>query len=153
MRLARLSTPAGPVSGRYDDGVVYADDGRYEVGVDGNLLAPCDPSAIYCVGRNYAATIEQMEYERPDEPDFFIKPPASLLGHGESIAYPDFTEELTYAGELAAVIDERCRSNRRPTAPTGRVTPRNGWRATTDIGRLRPDRAGETGTVKVKSRH
>ncbi len=110
MRLARLSTPAGPVSGRYDDGVVYADDGRYEVGVDGELLAPCEPSAIYCVGRNYAATLEQMEYERPDEPDFFIKPPASLLGHGESIPFPDFTDELTYAGELAAVIDERCRA-------------------------------------------
>lgn len=110
MRLARLSTPAGPVSGRYDDGVVYADDGRYEVGVDGELLPPCEPSAIYCVGRNYAATLEQMEYERPDEPDFFIKPPASLLGHRESIPYPDFTDELTYAGELAAVIDERCRA-------------------------------------------
>ena len=110
MRLARLSTPTGPVSGRYDDGVVYADDGRYEVGVDGDLLPPCEPSAIYCVGRNYAATIEQMEYERPDEPDFFIKPPASLLGHEQPIPYPEFTEELTYAGELAAVIDERCRS-------------------------------------------
>ena len=109
MRLARLSTPAGPVSGRYDDGVVYADDGRYEVGVDGGLLPPCDPSALYCVGRNYAATLEQMEYERPDEPDFFIKPPASLLGHEQPISYPEFTDELTYAGELAAVIDERCR--------------------------------------------
>ncbi|WP_255168540.1 fumarylacetoacetate hydrolase family protein [Natrononativus amylolyticus] len=109
MRLARLSTPAGPVAGRYEDGTVYADDGAYEVGRDGRLLPPCEPSALYCVGRNYAETLEQMEYERPDEPDFFIKPPTALLGHGEAITYPDFTDELTYAGELAAVIDRRCR--------------------------------------------
>ncbi|WIV68042.1 fumarylacetoacetate hydrolase family protein [Natrialbaceae archaeon AArc-T1-2] len=109
MRLARLATPEGPVAGRYEDGVVYADDGRYEVGRDGHLLPPCEPSALYCVGRNYAATLEQMEYERPEEPDFFIKPPTALVGHDRPIPYPDFTDELTYAGELAAVIDERCR--------------------------------------------
>ena len=77
MRLARLLTPEGPVSGEYEDGVVYGDDGTYEVGRDGRLLPPCEPSALYCVGRNYAETIEQMEYERPEEPDFFVKPPAS----------------------------------------------------------------------------
>ncbi|TYL38537.1 fumarylacetoacetase [Natronococcus pandeyae] len=108
MRLARIATPDGPVTGRYEDGVVHADGDSYEVGTDGDLLPPCDPSALYCVGRNYAATLAQMEYDRPDEPDFFIKPPASLLAHEEPIPYPEFTNELTYAGELAAVIDERC---------------------------------------------
>ncbi|WP_135851836.1 fumarylacetoacetate hydrolase family protein [Halorussus salinus] len=110
MRLARLLTPEGPVSGRYDDGVIRADDGTYEVGRDGRLLPPADPSALYCVGRNYAETLDQMEYERPDEPDFFIKPPASLLAHEQPIPYPEFTDELTYAGELAAVVGERCRN-------------------------------------------
>lgn len=109
MRLARLLTPDGPVAGEYDDGLVRADNGTYEVGRDGRLLPPCRPSALYCVGRNYAATIERMEYERPDEPDFFIKPPTALRGHGQPVAYPPFTDELTYAGELVAVIDERCR--------------------------------------------
>ena len=110
MRLARLLTPEGPVSGRYEDGMVEADDGVYEVGRDGRLLPPCEPSALYCVGRNYAETLDQMAYERPDEPDFFIKPPASLLGHRRPIRYPEWTDELTYAGELVAVIDERCRN-------------------------------------------
>jgi 2-keto-4-pentenoate hydratase/2-oxohepta-3-ene-1,7-dioic acid hydratase in catechol pathway len=50
-----------------------------------------------------------MEYERPAEPDFFLKPPTSLLAHERSVRYPDWTDELTYAGELVAVIDERCR--------------------------------------------
>ncbi|NEU57464.1 fumarylacetoacetate hydrolase family protein [Halorussus sp. MSC15.2] len=110
MRVARLLTADGPVSGEYEDGVVHAEDGTYEVGRDGRLLPPCDPSALYCVGRNYAETLDQMEYERPDEPDFFIKPPTSLVAHGEPIPYPDFTDELTYAGELAAVVGERCRN-------------------------------------------
>lgn len=110
MRLARLLTPDGPIAGEYAGGVVRADDGVYEVGRDGRLLPPCEPSALYCVGRNYAETLDQMEYERPEEPDFFIKPPTALLGYEEPIPYPEFTEELTYAGELAAVIDRRCRN-------------------------------------------
>ncbi|GAB3683638.1 fumarylacetoacetate hydrolase family protein [Salinarchaeum chitinilyticum] len=110
MRIARLLTTNGPVAGEYVDGVVHAEDGRYEVGRDGRLLPPCEPSALYCVGRNYAATLDQMDYERPDEPDFFIKPPAALLAHEQPIPYPSFTDELTYAGELAAVIGERCRN-------------------------------------------
>ena len=117
MRLARLRSADGPVSGEYRDGVVYAADGEYEVSVDGDLLPPCEPSALYCVGRNYVATIDQMGYERPDKPSFFIKPPASLTGHGAPIRYPAFTDELTYAGELAAVIDERCRDITRDEVP------------------------------------
>lgn len=110
MRIARLLTPRGPVRGRYDDGTIFTDDGSYEVGRDGHLLPPTDPMTIYCVGRNYADTLEQMEYERPAEPTFFIKPRTALVAHEMPIRYPSFTNELTYAGELAAVIDERCRN-------------------------------------------
>ena len=108
MRRARLRTPGGVVSGRYGDGVVTAQDAEYIVGRDGKLTYPCSPSALYCVGRNFAETLDQMEYEQPDEPDFFIKPPASLVGQDDSIWYPDWTNELTYAGELVAVIGEEC---------------------------------------------
>jgi 2-keto-4-pentenoate hydratase/2-oxohepta-3-ene-1,7-dioic acid hydratase in catechol pathway len=109
MRLARLQTPDGVVSGRYEDGVVVTGEGEYVVGRDGTLTYPCSPSALYCVGRNYAETLDQMDYERPDQPDFFIKPPAALVGPGSPVRYPRWTDELTYAGELVAVIDERCR--------------------------------------------
>ncbi|MFC6988994.1 fumarylacetoacetate hydrolase family protein [Haloplanus sp. GCM10025708] len=108
MRLARIETDAGVVSGEYEDGVVSTDDGEYVVGEDAELVAPCEPSSLYCVGRNYAETLEQMEYETPDEPDFFIKPPASVVGPGDDVPYPTFSEEVTYAGELAAVVGERC---------------------------------------------
>ncbi|MEF8780718.1 MAG: fumarylacetoacetate hydrolase family protein [Haloferacaceae archaeon] len=109
MRRARLLTPDGPVEGRYEDGRIEAAEGTYAVGRDGRLLPPCEPSALYCVGRNFAETLDRMDYDRPEEPDFFIKPPASLLAHGRPIPYPEFTDELTYAGELVAVIDRRCR--------------------------------------------
>jgi 2-keto-4-pentenoate hydratase/2-oxohepta-3-ene-1,7-dioic acid hydratase in catechol pathway len=110
MQLARMQTAEGIVTGRYEDGRLIAADGEYTPGRDGVLTAPCSPSALYCVGRNFAATLDQMDYDRPDEPDFFIKPPASVTGPDQPVRYPDWTEELTYAGELVAVIDERCRA-------------------------------------------
>ncbi|WP_416840534.1 fumarylacetoacetate hydrolase family protein [Haloferax sp. DFSO52] len=108
MRLARIRTDDGVMTGEYDDGVVETDDGQYDVGADADLLAPCDPSALYCVGRNYVAKIDQMDYDIPDQPDWFIKPPVSVLDPGADIEYPAWTEELTYAGELAVVIDREC---------------------------------------------
>ena len=107
-KYARVSTADGIRTGEYDDGVVTTDEGEYVVGKDADLLAPCEPSAFYCVGRNYGEKVEQMGYDVPEKPDFFIKGPTSLLGPGEDIVYPSFTEELTYAGELAAVIGEQC---------------------------------------------
>ncbi|KAB7519968.1 fumarylacetoacetate hydrolase family protein [Halosegnis rubeus] len=107
-KYARVSTDDGIRTGEYDDGVVATDEGEYVVGEDADLLAPCEPSAFYCVGRNYGEKVEQMGYDVPEKPDFFIKGPTSLLGPGEDIVYPSFTEELTYAGELAVVIGEQC---------------------------------------------
>ena len=108
MKLARLQTSEGVVTGRYEAGRVLTGDGEYVVGRDGTLTYPCSPSALYCVGRNFAETLDQMEYSRPEEPDFFIKPPAALVGPDQPIRYPPWTDELTYAGELVAVIDQRC---------------------------------------------
>ena len=108
MRLARAQTADGIVTGEYDNGVIHADGTTYSINPDGaTLLPPADPSALYCIGRNYAATLDQMDYDVPDEPDFFIKPPTALLAPGEPLSYPRFTDELTYAGELAAVIDKQ----------------------------------------------
>ena len=138
MRQARLRTDGGIVRGQYRDGRIVADDGEYRVGRDGSLTYPCSPSAIYCVGRNYADTLEQMDYERPSEPDFFIKPPASLLGHGDAIRYPRWTDELTYAGELAAVVGRRCRD-----VPAGTVSEViRGYTILNDVDAL--DQAGRT---------
>ena len=108
MKLARVETPDGVLEGEYDDGTVRTDEGTY--GPDEyDLLAPCEPSVFYCVGRNFGEKVDQMDYEIPEVPDFFIKPPVSLHHPETPIPYPSFSSELTYAGELAAVIGEECK--------------------------------------------
>jgi len=108
MKRARIAVDGEIHAGEYRDGVVETDAETFVVGEDGHLAPPCDPSALYCVGRNFAETLDQMEYDMPDQPAFFIKPPAAVVAHEEPIPYPTFSDEVTYAGELCAVIDERC---------------------------------------------
>lgn len=107
MRLARARTTDGVVEGRYVNSAVVTDDREYEIGTEAKLLAPCTPSAIYCLGKNYAKAIEEKGYERPSQPDFFIKPPVSVYPPNREIPYPGFSKKVTYAGELAAIVDER----------------------------------------------
>ncbi|MFB6178819.1 MAG: fumarylacetoacetate hydrolase family protein [Halorientalis sp.] len=108
MKLARADTPDGVVEGEYVDGVLETDDQSYDLGEEATLLAPCDPDVLFCVGRNFGEKVAQMDYDVPDIPDWFIKPPHSLHPPEQPIPYPEWTEELTYAGELAVVIDEQC---------------------------------------------
>ncbi|WP_338742027.1 fumarylacetoacetate hydrolase family protein [Haloplanus salilacus] len=108
MKRTRIAVDGEIHAGEYRDGVVETDAGAFVVGEDGHLAPPCEPSALYCVGRNFAETLDQMEYDVPEQPSFFIKPPASVVAHDRPVPYPTFSEEVTYAGELCAVIDEQC---------------------------------------------
>ena len=110
MKLARAQTPDGVVTGTYENGVLESAENRYEIGAEADLLAPVSPSTLYCVGRNYASTNELMEYDQPPEPDFFIKPSVATHPPETPIPYPTFSDELTYAGELAAVVGETCKN-------------------------------------------
>jgi 2-keto-4-pentenoate hydratase/2-oxohepta-3-ene-1,7-dioic acid hydratase in catechol pathway len=139
MKLARIETDDGIQAGRYEDGTVLTEGGEFEVGVDGALRAPCEPGTVYCVGRNYAATLDQMDYDRPDQPDWFIKPAVAVHDPGAPIEYPAWTDELTYAGELAAVVDREC------TALDGEADVREavrGWTIMNDLDAL--DQPGRT---------
>lgn len=108
MKRARIETDDGVLEGEYDDGTVTTETGAYEIGEDARLLAPCEPGTFYCVGRNFGEKVDQMDYDIPDKPDWFIKPAVSLHHPETPIEYPAWTEELTYAGELAVVIDDTC---------------------------------------------
>jgi 2-keto-4-pentenoate hydratase/2-oxohepta-3-ene-1,7-dioic acid hydratase in catechol pathway len=72
------------------------------------LLAPCDPSKIVCVGRNYAAHAAEMGNELPKEPLIFLKPPSSIIGPGETILLPQISNRVEHEGELAVVISKKC---------------------------------------------
>jgi len=46
---------------------------------DVRLLAPCVPTKIVCVGRNYADHAKELGNEVPENPLLFLKPPSAVL--------------------------------------------------------------------------
>jgi 2-keto-4-pentenoate hydratase/2-oxohepta-3-ene-1,7-dioic acid hydratase in catechol pathway len=76
-------------------------EGEYE------LLAPCNPSKIVAVGKNYALHAAEMGTPPPSEPLIFLKPSTTLNSHNKPIIYPKQTKRLDYEGELALVIGDR----------------------------------------------
>ena len=80
---------------------------------DVNLMPPCDPRNIVCVGKNYAKHIAEMGGDAgdlPKEPGLFLKGLNTLAGTGDPIPYPGWTNELHYEGELAVVIGTAMRN-------------------------------------------
>jgi 2-keto-4-pentenoate hydratase/2-oxohepta-3-ene-1,7-dioic acid hydratase in catechol pathway len=73
-----------------------------------HILAPCAPSKIIAVGRNYGKHAAEMGAEVPPEPLLFMKPSTSVTGPDSPIYYPTQTQRLDYEGELALVIGDRC---------------------------------------------
>lgn len=75
------------------------------------LLAPCAPSKIVCVGRNYRQHAAELGNDVPQEPLLFLKPSTTLIANQRDIQYPPQSERVDYEGELAIVIGDRCRNN------------------------------------------
>jgi 2-keto-4-pentenoate hydratase/2-oxohepta-3-ene-1,7-dioic acid hydratase in catechol pathway len=73
------------------------------------LLAPVEPAAIVCVGRNYRDHVGEKGMAAPAEPLLFAKLPNALIGPGEPIVRPASTRELDLECELAVVIGARAR--------------------------------------------
>src|SRR5215204_5280961 len=84
--------------------------------VGARLLPPCSPTKIVCVGRNYAEHAKELGNEVPSEPLIFLKPPSSLIGHGESVVYPSISQNVHFEGELGVVIGRRAKHVRREEA-------------------------------------
>jgi 2-keto-4-pentenoate hydratase/2-oxohepta-3-ene-1,7-dioic acid hydratase in catechol pathway len=72
------------------------------------LLAPCSPSKIVAVGKNYAKHAVEMGTSVPQEPLLFLKPPTAILGLEREILYPSQSRQVEYEGELALLIGQRC---------------------------------------------
>lgn len=73
------------------------------------LLAPCEPTKIVCVGKNYADHAREMGSEPPGFPVLFLKGVNTLNRMDGAIHAPDFVERLDYEGELAVVIGRRAK--------------------------------------------
>lgn len=72
------------------------------------MLAPCAPSKIVAIGKNYAKHAAEMGTPVPAEPLIFMKPPTAVIATGQAIQYPPQTSHIDYEGELALVIGDRC---------------------------------------------
>ncbi|NEP16371.1 MAG: fumarylacetoacetate hydrolase family protein [Leptolyngbya sp. SIO4C1] len=72
------------------------------------LLAPCAPSKVVAVGKNYAQHASEMGGDVPAEPLLFLKPATAVIANGAAILYPPQSERVDYEGELALVIGDRC---------------------------------------------
>ncbi|MBD2383920.1 fumarylacetoacetate hydrolase family protein [Cylindrospermum sp. FACHB-282] len=71
------------------------------------ILAPCAPSKIVAVGKNYADHAAEMGTSVPAEPLIFLKPPTSIIASESEIKYPEQSQQVDYEGELAIVIGDR----------------------------------------------
>ena len=67
------------------------------------------PSKIVCVGRNYSAHAKELGNDVPKEPLIFLKPPSSLITHGEPIRLPAVSKQVEYEGEIGVVVGARLR--------------------------------------------
>lgn len=107
----RFRTPAGAVRvGEYDpDAEVVAAAGRAFDRASVDVLPPCDPSKVVCVGRNYAAHADERDADVPDRPLLFLKPPTAVAGHGDATPLPPNTR-VEHEAELAVVIGTQARN-------------------------------------------
>lgn len=157
MRRIRFLGPDGEA--RYgeliDDGTVRADptrDGRVtdEVGTfdveSVDVLAPCEPSKIVCVGLNYADHAAERGSEVPDRPLLFLKTPNTVTSHGAEVELLPGKERIEYEAELGVVIGRRCRNV--DAADAEEVVA--GYTCVNDISN-RDDQRVETNWVRGKS--
>ena len=74
------------------------------------LLAPCEPTKIVCVGKNYADHAMELGGQVPELPVLFLKGVNALNHPGEGIEKPYFVQRLDYEGELAFVVKKRAKN-------------------------------------------
>ena len=157
MRQVRFTDPAGDQ--RYgewtDDGTIRADprrEGRVTDEIETydpesiEVLPPCEPSKIVCVGLNYADHAEEQGMDVPDRPLLFLKTPNTVAAHGRTVELLPGKDRLEHEAELGVVIGERCRN----VAESDAEDVVAGYTCVNDISN-RDDQRVETNWVRGKS--
>ena len=109
MHLVRFRDPSGTIrkGTATDDTVTFGDQQYARDSVD--ILPPCEPTKIICVGRNYADHAAERDSDVPDRPLLFLKPPNAVAAPGSTVTLPAGKERIDWEAEFAVVIDEQCR--------------------------------------------
>jgi 2-keto-4-pentenoate hydratase/2-oxohepta-3-ene-1,7-dioic acid hydratase in catechol pathway len=82
------------------------------------LLAPVEPTTIFCIGLNYRRHAEETGSRIPDHPVLFMKSPAASQHPGDPIEIPTAlaSHQVDYECELAIVIGRKCKNATRANA-------------------------------------
>jgi 5-carboxymethyl-2-hydroxymuconate isomerase len=62
---------------------------------------------IVCLARNYAEHAKELGNETPVAPVLFMKPASSVIGDGEAVRIPVYSQECHYEVELAVLIGKQ----------------------------------------------
>jgi len=65
---------------------------------------------IVCLARNYAEHAKELGNETPAAPVLFMKPASSVIGDGEAVVIPSYSQECHYEVELAVLIGRETRN-------------------------------------------
>jgi len=71
---------------------------------DVELLAPCEPTKIVAIGRNYVAHAQEHGADVPAYPLIFLKPASAVIGPDAPIWLPPQSEQVEHESELAVII-------------------------------------------------
>jgi 2,4-didehydro-3-deoxy-L-rhamnonate hydrolase len=95
-----------------DDPTVVPDAARLpETSIDGERVGPpvARPSAVMCIGQNYAAHAAESGAEPPERPILFYKSPNTVVGPNDEVLIPRGSKRTDWEVELAVVIGRRAR--------------------------------------------
>lgn len=110
MQRIRYRDPAGTErTGEFVDGEVTFGDATYPI-EDIEVLPPCEPSKIICVGLNYSDHAEETDSDVPDRPLLFIKTPNTVGTHNSTVRLPEGKERIDHEAELGIIIGSQCRN-------------------------------------------
>jgi len=123
MKQVRFRDPAGSVrtgewvdtDGAPADTATAGSDGQIRFGgqsydpAEVDVLPPCEPSKIVCIGRNYAKHADERGEDVPDRPLLFLKGPNAVASHDGDVELPR-NRYVEYEAELAVVVGEQCRN-------------------------------------------
>lgn len=74
------------------------------------LLAPCAPTKIVCVGKNYYDHAMELGSDVPKQPILFLKGTNTVNHPDHAVTAPGFVQRLDYEGELAFVVRKRAKN-------------------------------------------
>lgn len=109
----------GAITDDVDGGFLFDATSAVETAHASGLLTPADidgervgapiarPSAIYCIGMNYAAHARESGSEPPTVPVLFMKAPNTVTGPDDAVPIPRGSSETDWEVELAVVIGAR----------------------------------------------